>query len=413
MRNRPGKPEKKGAGKMSLDLARVASQVGEMLSRLKDDLRGRQERLKYALETVRNQSEDIENLKNKITSSKTTWLVADLVDGLDPHYKALPLPSDFTVIATDGSHIDIDRHQAARCYLINIGSVVLDYGSSPGAVLDSVPSLYAGDEELVITEPGVRGNERVVEGALLGIKRGVDECRRLVELAEALPAGSSTLALLDGTLILWGLEAYPDFVGDILLEKGFLDCLKRLKELNGDKRLALASYISYPRSMDVVNALKVAVCPNNPLDTDKHCRECITRECDAVAGVRDRELFSDLLGQGERSALFITQSRIVKRYGEHRVYFFYIRLDDEVARVEIPQWVASDKDLLDLAHSLILDQCRRGQGYPVVLSEAHEQAVVTGADRENFWTLVEESLTDEKMQVSTSAKSRSKRMRWI
>ncbi|MFC1920766.1 DNA double-strand break repair nuclease NurA [Chloroflexota bacterium] len=398
---------------MSLDLVRVASQIGEMLSRLKADLSGRQERLKYALETVQNQTEDIESLKKKITDSKYTWLVAELVDGLNPHYKALSPPSDFTVIATDGSHIDIDRNQAARCYLINIGGVVLDYGSNPGAMLDSIPSLYAGDEDLVIAQPGVKGNERVVEGALLGIKRGVDECRRLVELAEALAAGSSTLALLDGTLIQWGLEAYPDFVGDSLLEKGFLDCLKRLKELNGDRKLAIASYISYPRSMDVVNALKVAICPNNPLDTDKHCKECMTRECDAVAGVLDRELFSELLGQGERSALFITQSKIIERYGEHRVHFFYIKLDDEVARVEIPQWVASDKDLLDLTHSLVLDQCKRGQGYPVVLSEAHEQAVVTGGDRENFWTLVEESLTDEKMPISTSAKSRSKRTRWI
>ncbi|MFC1900685.1 DNA double-strand break repair nuclease NurA [Chloroflexota bacterium] len=399
---------------MSLDLYRVASQVGEMLSRLKAELSGRQERIKYALETVHSQSEDIESLKNKISSSKTTWLVADLVDGLDSHYSVQPIPSNFTVIAVDGSHIDIDRHQAARCCLINTGSVILDYGTSPGAVLESIPSLYAGDEDLVIAESGVRGNERVVEGALLGIKRGVDECLRLAELAETTPAGSSTLALLDGTLILWGLEAYPDFVGDILLEKGFLHCLKRLKELNRDRKLALASYISHPRGMDVVNALKVAVCPNNPLDTDKHCRDCMTRECDGMAGVLDRDLFTDLLREEERSALFVTQSNIVqKRYGEHRVHFFYIKLDNEVARVEIPQWVASDKGLLVLTHSLILDQCKRGQGYPVALSEAHEQAVVTGADREYFWTLVEESLTDEKMPISTSAKSRSKRTRWI
>jgi len=385
-----------------------------MLSRLKAELSGRQERLDYALETVYRQSEDIEALKQKISAGKYTWLVADLVDGLSSHYQTSSPPSDFTVIAADGSHIDIDRHQAARCYLINIGSIVLRYGASPDALLESAPSLYAGDEDLVISEPGVKGNERVVEGALLGIKRGVDECLKLIELVETLPEGSSTLALLDGTLILWGLEAYPDFVGDILLNKGFLKCLGRLKELNKDRKLAVASYISHPRSMDVVNALKVGICPNNPLDTDKHCRECLTRECDALAGVLDRELFSSLLSPGERSALFITQSNIVKkRYGEHRVYFFYLKLDDEVARVEIPQWVASDKALLELTHSFLLDQCKKGQGYPVALSEAHEQAVVTGADRENFWALVEESLTDEKMPISTSAKSRSKRTRWI
>ena len=128
-----------------------------------------------------------------------------------------------------------------------------------------------------------------------------------------------------------------------------------------------------------------------------------------MAGVQDRELFINLLGQGERSALFISQSSIVqKRYGEHRVYFFYLRLDDEIARVEIPQWVAKDEGLLNLTHSLILDQCQRGLGYPVALSEAHEKAVVTTADREEFWQLVESLMVEEKMPTPTSAKSFSK-----
>jgi len=66
-----------------------------------------------------------------------------------------------------------------------------------------------------------------------------------------------------------------------------------------------------------------------------------------------------------------------------------------------------------LVHSLVLDQCQRGQGYPVALSEAHEKAVVTGADRENFWQLVESSLVEEHLPSPSSAKSQSKRTRWI
>ena len=54
-----------------------------------------------------------------------------------------------------------------------------------------------------------------------------------------------------------------------------------------------------------------------------------------------------------------------------------------------------------------------GQGYPVALSEAHEKAVVTAADRENFWLLVEQSLWGEALTLSASAKSRSKRTRWV
>ncbi len=176
---------------MSLDLTRVASQVGEMLSRLKAGLSERQEHLSFALDTLNSQADRIDDLKKKIASGRTTWLVADLVDGLDRRYPAPPLPADFTVLATDGSHIDVDRHRSARCYLINIGSVILHYGASPDALLGSLPSLYTSDEDLVISPAGdQKGREQPVEGALLGIQRTVDECRRLVELAADFPPGS-------------------------------------------------------------------------------------------------------------------------------------------------------------------------------------------------------------------------------
>ena len=340
--------------------------------------------------------------------------MAGLVDGLDQRYKALPIPAEFTIIATDGSHIDVDHHKSTRCYLINIGTVILHYGASPSATLDSLPHLYSRDEDLAIVPTGVKGREQPIEGTLLGIKRSIDECHQLAELAAELPQDSLTLALLDGSLILWGLEAYPEFVTEALLDKGFLDYLDDMRRLNNGKRLALASYISFPHSTDVVNTLRVALCPHDPADCDNHCPPNKARECDTVAGIQDRELFSNLLGQGERSAIFISQSSIVqKRYGVHQVHFFYLKVDDEIARVEIPKWVARDESRLNLTHTLVLDQCQRGQGYPVALSEAHEQAVVTGADRENFWQVVESLLVEEKLPTLGSAKDRSKRTRWV
>jgi NurA-like 5'-3' nuclease len=72
-----------------------------------------------------------------------------------------------------------------------------------------------------------------------------------------------------------------------------------------------------------------------------------------------------------------------------------------------------DEGLLTLVHTLVLDQCQRGHGYPVALSEAHEKAVVTGADRESFWHLVELSMEKEHMPSLSSAKSLSKRTRWV
>ena len=81
--------------------------------------------------------------------------------------------------------------------------------------------------------------------------------------------------------------------------------------------------------------------------------------------------------------------------------------------MEFPQWVAHATDLLDLVHALAFDQCQRGHGYPVALSEAHEKAVLTGTDREQFWHLVELALARSDLSTRTSAKSQSKRTRWI
>jgi hypothetical protein len=39
--------------------------------------------------------------------------------------------------------------------------------------------------------------------------------------------------------------------------------------------------------------------------------------------------------------------------------------------------------------------------------------VVTGADRETFWELVEAALTADKLPGTVSAKSFSKRTRWV
>jgi hypothetical protein len=398
---------------VSLDLTKVAGQVFAMIAALKDNRTAQAQRLSFALETLNDKAIDLDGLKKKISVGKTTWLVAGLVEGLNKRYPLPPTPDNFTVLAADGSHIDVDRHQSTHCYLINIGSAVISYGNRPDAHLASSPRLYSDDKDLVISPPG-GGREQPVEGTILGVKRSVEECQALAGLAAGLPSGSTALALLDGTLILWGLEAYPDFVTEVLLHDGLLNCLDDIKKLNNNRHLALASYISFPRSTDVVNVLRVAVCPNDVPNCDKYCPPGKERDCDGVSGVRDRDLFMSLLNSGERSALFVSPSKIVEEYyGGHHVYFFYLRVDEEIARVEIPQWVAVNADLLSLTHSLVYDQCRRGHGYPVVLTEAHEQAVVTGADRENFRQLVDTTLIEEHLPTPSSGKSMSKKTRWV
>ena len=66
-----------------------------------------------------------------------------------------------------------------------------------------------------------------------------------------------------------------------------------------------------------------------------------------------------------------------------------------------------------MVHSLVVEQCRLGPGYPVALKEAHEQAVVTGADRQYFVDLVADALEQQGLPVYSSEKNISKMRRWI
>jgi hypothetical protein len=399
---------------MTLDISKVAIQVGEMVEELKSDQAEHLQHLKYAQDKLNDPNLDVEKLKSKIVAAKTTWLVPGLVDGLNKAFTAGPVPAEFIVIAADGSHIDVDRNRAVRCYLINIGTVLLKYGAFPDAVLESAPHLHCGRDQMEIVDEKNPTQKRPLDATLLGIIRGIEETRFLASLAVTLPPDSNVLALVDGTLIRWGLEAYPDFVIEQLVKGQFLSCLDRVKELNKDRRIALASYISLPRSTEVVNALRVAICPEETPDCDRCHQAEGTRPCEVVEGVQDQMLFSKLLKPGERSSLFFSRSSLVeKHYQGNRIYFFYLRVENEIARVELPEWAITDKHLLELTHTLVLDQCRRGHGYPVALSEAHEKAVVSGADRQEFWAFIEESMQEEKMPTETSTKSLSKKTRWV
>ena len=106
-----------------------------------------------------------------------------------------------------------------------------------------------------------------------------------------------------------------------------------------------------------------------------------------------------------------TSPDVDRYYRGNDVRFFYLNAGEEIGRVEVPSWVAEDEGAFGLVHSLIVDQCHRGGGYPVGLMEAHEQAVVTGADRRYFAELMEQAMYSQRLPLYTSEKARSKSLR--
>ncbi|MBI4330063.1 MAG: DNA double-strand break repair nuclease NurA [Chloroflexi bacterium] len=409
---------------MTLELSQILPQIEQAVDNLRASSREHALKKEIGLRVLRQQDSCLDQLKEKLKAARTTWLVAGLTGGLANPHSAPSLPPDFAVLAVDGSSIDFDRHRALSCYLLNTGLAYLRYGRPAEARLESYAALYSSPEDMALKDPGGSGQEQRMDSALLGIKRTVEEYARAALMVEGLAPGIATLALFDGSLILWGLTAqnFPDFVVEAFLGKGLLRHLDRLHQASLAWNVSVASYISYPGGADVVNVLRVALCPFSPPDCDRYCSfpgggpgaSPKERPCAGVAGLRDRDLFQEILKPGERSDIFVSLSSVVNQhYGKHRTHFFYLNAGEEMARVEVPMWVAEKAPLLDLTHAAIVDQCRRGRGYPVALQEAHEKAVVTGADREAFWSLVTRELMQGELSGVTSAKSSSKRLRWL
>ena len=405
---------------MSLNLAKTALQIDGMAVDLKARQSDHEARIGNAIAALRAFDQAAYEEKVTLQREETGRLAPRFPDAPDAR-QATPRylkDGDFRVAAVDGSHIDVDRHLAARCYLINMGVSVLTYGTDSDAHLYNEPRLYARDSELSIWDEG-GANSEAIEGTVLGAKRTVDELSTLVSVVRDTPAERPVLALVDGPLTIVGLarRVFQEFVLRELITDGFAAALEEMQHIAEDRRLALAGYISLPRSAEVVNGLRLQVCPYLAEDRSYRCHSIGPgpQPCDGcVGGALDREIFGRLLAPGERSALFETSSQTLEQfYRGQRIGFFYLNTGEEIARVEVPAWVAENGEMLDFAHEAIIDQCRKGPGYPTALTEAHEQAVVTGADRRYFVQLVEEALHDRGMSVYFSEKSWAKKVRQI
>lgn len=355
-------------------------------------------RMENARKSFADADLESEQLANKAARSRTTWLVPRFSGRLGSVTSLPSPPRPLTVAATDGSQIFPDRHDAMDYYLINVGRIMLTYGQPEPHVVESRPELHFRKEDMMRL---LDGRQVHVTADIIGLERTSAEFE---ELANLVPAGLSwpAVALSDGTLVLWMLEGQAPETSDFVLGK-LMASLDRLRLIG----VPVGGYISKPGSSEAMNLVRLHLCPLEAADCD-HCPFMSEGEppCSVVAGIPDRVMFSGLLKPGERSTVFLSTSHILKHYGEHAVAFCYLHTGSEVARVEFPQWVSGD--LLDLLLACLMDQAEKGLGYPRVLLEAHERAIVRGEDRQALRQLVERKAVKNHVISGSSLKAISK-----
>jgi len=386
-----------------LDLTKVSQQIAYMAAEDQLVWEDLSKRLEVALGQLHVESGRLENFRNKLDRSKTSWLLAGIDEPPDRVYDLPECPGAYTVVATDGSQIEPSHHEVATAFLLNISSVVLPYGTGERAELTSQPILYYRNADLYMDYGGQRVQ---VTGELLGMQRTIMEFQCLVDKARSVQRQDHPVCgLSDGSLILWQLQGRPaDYLEHTLSQ--FLAAMEAARQA----RIPLAGYISRPRSRDLINALRVGLCP----EAVPNCDRCPYRQqpqlpCAEIEGLSDRRLFDQRLKPGERSPAFDSESHILDAYDRHRIQFFYLNVGSEIVRIEIPKWVAKDKELIDLVHAMAYAQAQKGGGYPIALAEAHQQAVVRGSEREMFYEMVTTVLVRRGMRAAISPKNMRKR----
>lgn len=383
---------------MTLRFELVAAQLADVVARYREVVRGADAAFSAAVDFLRTWSEDPAGTNQRIQASMEREVHPYALAGDEPPHATIEAPpsTPCTVVAADGSSINPDRFAPVPCWVVNIGRVALPYAVPGEPLLDSQPIV------------GPMSNENASDGEdepddVVPVRWGVTllrdvmELEAIAELATERVAHGPVVALLDGTLLPWDLDA-PQVPQELRvhLRDRTARALDRLAGLG--LALSLGAYISATRAADVVTSLRALRVPG------------------AERLWADAPLFARLLAPGQRSAIFRARSertrRVEQQFPAHEVCFFYLRVEDDIARVELPAW-AADPQRVGRLHRALLDQTQFCGGYPRALQEAHELAVISSVDREQFARLLESESTRAGIHATLAGKQRSKRRRLI
>ncbi len=372
---------------MTLELSRLAEQMREMGQELATREEEYAKLIAQARQWLAQYADRGEQLRHP---ARAFHAAIPTDDPLDAQHSLPGVPERFTFIAADGAEIQPDSHEMAYYYLINVGALVYRHGSGQTPEAHSQPTIG-------YTESDLYDHDQLVSGNLLDIKRDLTEITRLADLCAAEPAEATTIAVVDGTLILWTLRDTPP----AYQRAKALDYVRQLDRIR-ETGAVVAAFISRPRRGEVMRLLHLA----NEGSEVKQANE----KPNPLRHLPDYAVF-EMLPPGARSALFVSPASINHDHYApvHTIHFFYLNVAAEgvppaIARVEVPAWVADDAERLALVHGAIVAQARITGDYPYALVRADELAFISSPEREAFDDMVVSSLVRAGVPTALSPK---------
>lgn len=373
---------------MALEFNKLVEQVykmGRMLDQLDFDMG---DRLKIARERF-FAADDLDAIHRRIDTTRrpdvSGYRGAAPLDA--PYHERVcdifPPPPELpsaTILAADGSQIYPNEQSAVHYFLTNIGVYIYHHGSDRTPEQFTTPKLFYHKDHVHDRSGRVLGNRTI------DARRTVTEMRELGKKAWELKDEARPLvALYDNHLMFW---VNSDVTGHTEIMKTYHSALVNLN----DAGALLAGYIDNPtRSRLMIRLLHLL----NLSDDEVKTTELGSGD---LEGLRDIHLFSSILEPGERSALMVQNSPRNLKYRQrgvsYEIAFFYLKVSsgyqEAIARVDVPMWVARDKQAVNELHAALLSQClMQGRNpYPYALTRADELAVVSSKDKQKLEEMI-------------------------
>lgn len=385
-----------------LDLNKLSAQVRAASFEFTEHHSQIQARLAEALQSFSKAQSHSSLMVDHLLNHELPWTVARPLEPLEKITSLPNLPSKYSVLATDGSQISPSRHEVSPCYLINIGKIVYTYGTGSSALQESEPFLYYRQQDLY-TQKGWR--QVSINENMIGLERSLMETQELAKLLKRSPEEYPRLAMMDGALFGFLIDLQNENNG---LQEQVTQRFKEALEVFKTHAVPVCSYISESRKADCIHFLRLARCPFETPLCETHC-EAGQEECRGLSPMADATLWQHILKEGERSPLMTNTQKLPSSLKEHELCFFYIHVGSEVARIEMPRWVADMPQGLDKVHALVYTQAQKGQGYPIALAEAHHRAVIKSQDRSQFYAMLSYKMMSKGFGVNLSHKELKKR----
>lgn len=368
-------------GSFVLDRQKLLMQLGQVGQELFGSVDQEQQTARLAWMSVQNDEE----LAALLQSKKWSLLVPGWQGVLSKSFPIHPQPHPYRVLAVDGSQIYYDKHQGPACHLINVGSVALSYGLTQSSVqFHSQPSV-------VIAQNGANSAEAVnLQREQAELCFALQQSQQILQQQESSPF----LCMFDGTLIFFQADGQNEEK-----EQYFKNYVQQLDALYSD-RILHAGYVSFPRSKELVNILKLSIAQFDEKYLDRAAM---------LHRLTDMDVAKFFLPSGYRSIVFVSKAPITYLYPKDlKPYFCYLNVGFEIARLEFPAWIAQNESFVDLICAIAFDQVQKGKGYPVCLFEAHEQAVIKSYDREFFYMMIQKMTRQHAGTYQISTKSMKK-----